>query len=68
MRELIINALNLVRVILGVVFVFSVISAYRHYNRGDMFDGHAHFRTLVWAALISLLLIAGFSAFLVTLV
>lgn len=56
------NALKLAKWICVVVFIFSVVQALRHYNRGDMFDGHAHFRNLVWGMLVSIVLFAAFSA------
>ena len=57
------NALLVAKIICGIVFIFSVVQALRHYNRGDMFDGHAHFRNLAWGAIVSLILFAAFSAF-----
>ncbi len=56
------GALRLGRAICGVVFLFSIVKAFRHYNRGDMFDGHAHFRGLVYAGIVSLILFAAFGA------
>lgn len=56
------SALTLAKWICVIVFIFSVVQALRHYNRGDMFDGHAHFRNLVWGMLVSIVLFAAFSA------
>ena len=56
------SALNVARIICIIVFIFSVVQALRHYNRGDMFDGHAHFRNVVWGLIVSLVLFAAFSA------
>ena len=56
------NALTLAKWICVIVFIFSVVQALRHYNRGDMFDGHAHVRNLVWGMLVSVVLFAAFSA------
>lgn len=56
------SALRVAKVIMGVLFIIFVTDALVHYNRGDLYDGHSHFRKLFTGAIVCLVLLAGLSA------
>lgn len=56
------EAISVTRTIMGVLFVIMVVDALIHYNRGDLYDGHSHFRKLFTGALVCLVIFAALSA------
>lgn len=56
------GAINLAKIIMGVLFVVFAVDALINYNRGDLYDGHSHFRKLFTRALVCLVILAGLSA------
>lgn len=56
------EAISVTRTIMGVLFVIMVVDALIHYNRGDLYDGHSHFRKLLTGALVCLVIFAALSA------
>ena len=55
-------ALNVTRMVLAGIFIIMLVSALINYDRGDVFDGHSHFRKMLTGMIVCLVLFAGISA------